>query len=367
MIPVAIPDLRGPISRKINEVIKSNWVSSAGPEVELFEKSVAKYVKRKYAISTSSGSSALVLSLIASGIKPGQKVLIPDYTFAATANAVLLMGAIPILVDVSDSNWTLDIDLVSIAIKKYKPSAIIAVDTLGHPFCRDELINICKKSNIILVEDSAGALGSKYKNMLCGSLADISIFSFNGNKIITTGSGGMMLTDNKIFALRAKKYLSQYRKKHSYEYEGVGFNFKMANINAVIGLTQMDYLEKIIDKKQLIAKRYDDFFINRDDIEVMPREKWSSSSCWLYSIRLFDKNTAKSLINYLLKNKIEAKLFWYGLSNQFPYRNYETILSGVSDKLSGTVLSLPCSSSIPAKDQLKVIEVLKKWKGKKLT
>ena len=366
MIPLSIPDIRGPVSKNLNKVIKSNWVSSAGPEIELFEKSVAKYINRKYAIATSSGSSALFLSLFSCGVKPGDKVLVPDYTFSATVNAVIIYGAEPVFVDVCQSNWTIDIDLVETAIKKFKPSAVIAVDTLGHPFHKDDLVKICKVRNIPLIEDSAGALGSLYKNIYCGSLSDIGIFSFNGNKIITAGSGGMMLTNNKAYAQNAIKYLSQYRKKASYEYEGVGFNFKMANVNASIGLTQMPYLSDIIRKKKLIAKRYDNYFLNRDDVLIMPREEGTDSSCWLYSIRLSNIKSAASLIKHFFKLKIESRLFWSGLSKQAPYQSFNKVLSGVSADLSGTVISLPCSSSLSYKDQMIVINALSSWRGNKI-
>ncbi len=366
MIPLSIPDLRGPVSKNLNKVIKSNWVSSAGPEIKFFEKSVAKYVKRKYAIATSSGSSALFLSLFSCGVKPGDKVLVPDYTFSATVNAVLIYGAEPVFVDVCQSNWTIDINLVEIAIKKFKPSAIIAVDTLGHPFHKDDLVKICKVFRTPLIEDSAGALGSRYKDTYCGSLSDIGVFSFNGNKIITTGSGGMMLTNNKVYAKNAHKYLSQFRKKLSYEYEGVGFNFKMANVNASIGLTQMPHLSDIIRKKKLIAKRYDKYFLDRDDVLVMPREEGTDSSCWLYSIRLCDIKSATSLIKHFAKLKIEARLFWFSLSRQAPYKSFNTVLSGVSADLSGTVVSIPCSSSLSYKDQMKVINAFGLWRGNKI-
>ncbi len=364
MIPLSIPDLRGPIIRDLSRSIKANWISSAGPDVIKFEKAVSKFCNRKYAISTSSGSAALVLALYSIGIRRGDKVIVPDYTFAATANAVVLLGAEPIFLDVSNRTWTIDTKLVEIAIKKYNPKAVIAVNTLGLPFDVKELNFLCKKNNVILLEDAAGSLGAKYGKMKSGSFSDIGIFSFNGNKILTTGSGGMMLTDNKFFARKALDYINQFRDKKLYNYKGIGFNFRMANINAVIGLTQMKHLNKMLKKKKQIAQTYNSLFDTQSEFQVMPKRIGSSSSFWLYSIKLSSKIKANNLIKYLSKKNIESRLFWRSLSIQKAYSNYPKLLRGVSKKLSDTVVSLPSSSCLTPQQIKIVTKAIEKWEGK---
>ena len=364
MIPLSIPDLRGPIIRDLSKSIKENWVSSAGPDVIKFEKAISKFCNRKYAISTSSGSAALVLALYSIGIKRGDKVIVPDYTFAATANAVVLLGAEPIFVDVSNKTWTIDPNLVEIAIKKYKPKAVIGVNTLGLPFDVKELNFLCKKYKVILLEDAAGSLGARYERIKSGSFSEIGTFSFNGNKVLTTGSGGMLLTDNKVFAKKAKEYINQFREKNLYNYKGIGFNFRMANINAVIGLTQIKYLNKMLERKKQIAQKYDSLFDFQSEIQIMPKRVASYSSYWLYSVRLSSKMKAYNFIKYLNKNNIESRLFWRSLSIQNAYSNYPKILNGIAKKLSDTVVSLPSSSCLTLNQLKIVIKAIKKWNRK---
>ncbi|MDB9971930.1 aminotransferase class I/II-fold pyridoxal phosphate-dependent enzyme [Alphaproteobacteria bacterium] len=366
MIPLSIPDIRGPAAKNLYSSVKKNWVSSAGPDVKFFEVSMRKYLNSKYAISTSSGSAALYVALLALGIKTGQKVLVPDYTFAATVNAVIMLGAIPVFIDVEPATWIMDANLVKKAIDIYNPVAIIVVDTLGHSFNRDVLLKLSRSKKIPLIEDAAGALGAQYNNMMCGALADIGILSFNGNKLLTTGSGGMLITNNKTLAMKAKNILSQYRKSNSYEYSGIGFNFNTSNLNAVLGLTQMPFLNSILKNKKNIANRYDKYFLSRKDIEIMPRNEWSKNNFWLYSIRLSSSKEAKRLVSYLKNNGIEARVFWYGLSSQTPYKGYNKLLSGVSKILSGSIVSIPSSSSLKLIDQQKVIDVFSNFETKKV-
>lgn len=356
MIPLSVPDIRGKAANLVSRAVKRNWVSSAGPDVKLFEDSVKNYTKCKYAISTSSGSAALCLSLMTLGIKAGQKVLVPDYTFAATVNAVIMLGAIPVFIDVDPSTWIIDHNILKRAIDIHNPSAIIVVDTLGHSFNRSKFFKILKAYKIPLIEDAAGALGSKYNNKMCSTLADIGIISFNGNKLLTTGAGGMLITDNKKYAEVSKNILRQYRNFNSYQYSGIGFNFNMSNLNAVLGLAQMPYLEKVLQKKKNIAKKYDEYFYYRNDMEVMPRNKWSKNNFWLYSIRLSDQREAIRLVEHLKIFNIESRIFWHSLSLQKPYKIYDSILLGVSEKLSGTVVSIPSSSSLKISEIKKVIQ-----------
>ena len=360
-IPLSIPDIRGNASEVVGNVIKDNWVSSAAPGVDVFEKQIAKLASSKFALATINGSAALHLALVTLGIGKGSKVIVPDLTFAATVNAVILAGATPIFVDVNNYSWTLDINLTKEAIRLHKPDAIVVVHTLGHPAEMDELKNICSINKMLLIEDAAGAIGSRYKGKPLGSLGDAGVYSFNGNKILTTGGGGALLLQSKKYEKKAKILYKQARVANEYSYNYIGFNYRMPNINAALGLSQLEYLPDLIKSKQHIANIYDDSLKGLKNIISMPRLDWGESSCWLYSLKTANKKSSLSLIKFLKNRNIESKLFWNALSVQRPYKSFDNVLQGNSIKFSGTIVSIPCSSSLKKKDQLTVIEALIEW------
>ena len=360
-IPLSIPDIRGNASEVVGNVIKDNWVSSAAPGVDVFEKQIAKLASSKFALATINGSAALHLALVTLGIGKGSKVIVPDLTFAATVNAVILAGATPIFVDVNNYSWTLDINLTKEAIRLHKPDAIVVVHTLGHPAEMDELKNICSINKMLLIEDAAGAIGSRYKGKPLGSLGDAGVYSFNGNKILTTGGGGALLLQSKKYEKKAKILYKRARVANEYSYNYIGFNYRMPNINAALGLSQLEYLPDLIKSKQHIANIYDDSLKGLKNIISMPRLDWGESSCWLYSLKTANKKSSLSLIKFLKNRKIESKLFWNALSVQRPYKSFYNVLQGNSIKFSGTIVSIPCSSSLKKKDQLTVIEALIEW------
>ena len=362
-IPLAVPDIRGNVKKPLLKIINDNWVSTAGKEIDIFEKNIAKIAQSKYALATITGSAALHLALKTLGIGNNDKVLVPDLTFAATINAVILSGAIPIIIDINNYNWTLDLKLTEIAIKLHKPKAIIVVHTLGNPAELTELVFLCKKYKVLLIEDAAGAIGSSYKNKSIGSFGQAGIYSFNGNKIITTGGGGALIFNSKKMFLKAKVLYSQARIGVEYNYNDVGYNYRMPNLNAVLGLAQLKYLPEMIEDKRKIASIYDKAFYGKNDISLMPRLKEGESSCWLYSIQTASKKDSLCLIKYLSENNIQARLFWNALSLQTPYKKYIKHLNGVSHRLSGTIISIPCSSSLKEEDQMKVIKLIMNWKG----
>ncbi len=360
-IPLCIPDIRGNAIEMISNAINENWVSSAAPGIDKFEKEIAHVSSSKFALATITGSAALHLALVTLGIGKGAKVLVPDFTFVATINAVLAVGATPVLVDVNNYSWTLDIDLTKEAIKIHKPEAIIVVHTLGHSAEMDELKNICSKNKILLIEDAAAAIGSNYKGKSLGTIGDAGIYSFNGNKTLTTGGGGALLLQSKKYEKKAKLLYRQARKDNEYSYSNIGFNYKMPNINAALGISQLNHLVDFINSKKNIATKYDKAIQGLKNIELMPRLDWGESSCWLYSIKTGNKHISLSLINYLKNKNIESKLFWNALSIQPPYKNFPSILNGTSESLSGCIVSLPCSTSMTEIEQDRVINSVKKW------
>ncbi|MEM8970676.1 MAG: aminotransferase class I/II-fold pyridoxal phosphate-dependent enzyme [Pseudomonadota bacterium] len=364
-IPLAIPHLTNLEEEAVLRCVRDNWVSSAGPEVAEFEKQVARYAGRQFAVATVNGTAALHLALMAVGVEKGDHVIVPDWTFAASANAIAHAGAVPHFVDVDREDWSLDPELTERAIAKdARVRAILAVDPLGYPVNADRLEAIAQRNNLPLIEDAAGALGGSYADRRCGSLGTVSTLSFNGNKTVTAGGGGMLLCDDEELAKTAKHISTQARPTREYIHDRVGYNYRMTNINAGIGLAQLRRINAMIAAKQRIAERYDGAIFNRLDIHAMPRPAGRVSSCWLYSVRVANEANARSLVDSLEADcNAEARIFWRSLAVQRPWQHMPRTLRGTSEVLSGTVVSLPCSSSLTSDQQDCVIECLKNWAG----
>ena len=367
-IPLAVPDLRGREAELLVKCVTENWVSSAGPEVTAFEAAIARIAQRKHAVAVVNGTAGLHLALVACGVKLGDHVAVPDWTFAASANAIAHAGAIPHFVDVSESDWAIDPMLLQTALEADPLiKAVIAVDPLGHSADFDALLPICRDRGVALVEDSAAAIGATYDGKPCGSLGDISVFSFNGNKTVTAGGGGMVLTDDDTKARFIRHVSTQARPGREYVHDHVGFNYRMTNINAAVGLAQVERLEEMVAAKQAIAARYDAALAGRNGITAMPRPAHSCSTCWLYSVRLPSEAAASNLVETMEKAGIEARIFWRSLAAQRPWAHTPRTLAGRSAALSGTVVSLPCSSSLTEAEQARVLAVLAAWRGERQT
>jgi perosamine synthetase len=367
-IPLAEPDLRGRESDYLARCVADNWVSSAGPFVGEFERKVAAAAGCAHGVAVMNGTAALSLVLTAAGIMPGDHVIVPDYTFAATANSILHIGAVPYFVDVTAETWTLDPGLVEQVIARGVPriAAVVPVHTLGHPAEMGRLRAICEAAGVILLEDAAGAIGARYRDRPAGSLGHAAFFSFNGNKTVTAGGGGCIVTDRADWAQRAKAISQQARLGVRYRYEAAGFNYRMTNVNAAIGVAQMERLGEMLEAKRMIAARYDAALKGRNDVRPMPRAGWADSACWLYSVLCGSAAAADSLVTSLTACNIEARHFWEALSSQAPYRNSPKLLGSVSVTLTGRVVSLPCSSHLTAHDQDLVISALTAWRGNAL-
>lgn len=362
-IPLAIPDLRGNETAYLGRCVADNWVSSAGPQVAKLEERMAALAGRTQGVATVNGAAALHLALVAAGVGPGDRVVVPDWTFAATANTVLMAGATPVFVDVTAESWTLDPELLWQAIAESEPAAVLPVHALGHPADMDPIVNACREKGIAVIEDAAGAIGAAYCGRPVGSLGDAAIFSFNGNKTVTAGGGGALVTDRADWATRARALATQARDGAAYRYLEPGFNYRMPNVNAALGLAQLERLDEMVAAKRAIAARYDAALSGRDDLAPMPRCVWAETSCWLYSVRCADRMAAADLIDQLDRAAADARLFWEALSDQPPYADFPAHRTGVAAALSGTVVSLPCSSQLSEADQARVIAALDGWRG----
>lgn len=312
------PSFFGNETKYLNECIKSSYVSSVGNYVNKFEKKISDYTKSKYSLSVINGTSALHLILLAAKINKNDEVLVQSLTFVASVNPILYCGAIPHFVDVE--NETLGID--PIKLEKYledisiiknnkcinkntkrKISALIVMHTFGHPSKIIQLKKICRKFNIILIEDAAEGIGSFYKNKHVGTFGDFGVLSFNGNKTITSGCGGMILTNNYKFYKKIKHLSTQSRVKHKFEFihDEIGYNYRLSNINAAVGFAQLEYINKILRSKRQIFKIYKALFSNQNFFTVFKEPIYSKSNYWLQTLLLNDE-----YVEY--KNVIISKL-----------------------------------------------------------
>lgn len=364
-IPLSVPDLRGNERAYLARCVTDNWVSSAGPFVTEFETRIATLTARRHAVSTVNGTAALQLALRAAGVGDGDLVVVPDWTFAATANAVLRAGGIPFFVDVATDSLTLDSGLVAtvLANPSYqgRVAAVIPVHAAGHPPDMDVLIEICGRSEIPLVEDAAGAIGATYKERPAGGFGDASIFSFNGNKIVTAGGGGMVMTDRADWAERAKHLSTQARLGDEYEHDAVGDNLRMTNLNAAVGLAQLERLDEMLAARSRIARRYDAAIAECEMLASLPRAPWAVGNDWMYTLQTETVADAKTLLAHFAERKIGARSFWRSLSAQPPYAEMPSLLNGVSAAVSGRTVSLPCSSNLTEDEQGRVIEAIADW------
>lgn len=305
-IPVYQPSLTGNEKKYVNDCIDSSWISSKGKYVELFEKSFSEYIDVKFATTVSNGTVALHLALLALGIGEDDEVIVPSFTYIASVNAITYTKATPIFTDSLARTWQINPEDVKRNITS-KTKAVMAVHLYGHPCEMDELVKICKENNLFLIEDCAEAIGSKYKNRHVGAFGDIATFSFFGNKTITTGEGGMVVTNDKTLYDRAVHFKGQGLAKHrQYWHDVVGYNYRMTNICAAIGLAQLEQVEAFIARKREIAKFYKEK-LNTDSINFHSEAENVFHSYWMCSILLKDADTREKLRNHLDEAGIETR------------------------------------------------------------
>ena len=359
-IPVCEPNIDEDELKNVTEAIKSGWISSAGGFIEQFEKEFARFLGVKHAISTSSGTTALHLALSALGVIPGDEVIIPDLTFVATAHAVRHCFANPILVDVMQSYWCINPKLIEKKITR-KTKAIIPVHLYGNPCDMKPILEIAEKHGLFVIEDAAEALGSEYMGRKVGTFGDIACFSFYGNKTITTGEGGMCVTDDDELAekMRLLRNQAMHPKKRYYHIR-VGYNYRMTNIQAAIGLAQVRKLDTFIAIKRANAKLYNLLLSDCDDIVLHPEESWAKSTFWMYSILV---NNRDKIAEKLRKEGIDTRPFFIPMHQLPPYRDSDGYPS--SDYLSMHGLNLPSSTRLTEDEVSFVCEKLLKIMGGK--
>lgn len=375
MIPLSVPNLCGNEWKYIRDCLDTKWVSSVGSYVTLFESRVAEFCGVKCAIATSNGTSALHISLLLSGVKPGDLVIIPNVTFVAPTNVIKYVGADPVLIDVDEQTWQMDLNLLENFLSTEteliqsdcihtasgrRISAVLPVHVLGNICDMDRLLQLASQYCLAVVEDSTEALGSYYKGRHGGSMGRFGCLSFNGNKILTTGGGGMILTNDEELGRKAKHLTTQAKADPSeYYHDEIGYNYRLVNILAAMGVAQMEQLPVFLERKVEIANRYNDLFSN---IKGANRQKITENvrpNYWLYTVRV--PNQA-ALRKHLWNSDVEVRPFWVPM-NQLPAFKDDLYFQthDVANRVYRNCLSFPCSTGLTHEDQDKVIRLIKEF------
>ena len=343
MIPVAEPDLSGNELRYVTDCVVTEWVSSLGKYVGAFEEEMAAKCHRRYAVSTCNGTTALHLALVTLEIGPGDEVIVPTLTFVATANAVSYTGATPVFVDSEPDYWQMDPGQLERSITA-RTKAIIPVDLYGHPVDADSIIDIAQRHNVRVIEDSAEAHGALYKGRPCGSIGDMSCFSFYGNKVITTGEGGMLLTDSAAWYERARMLRDHAMSTtERYFHPEIGFNYRLTNIQAALGLAQLERLDEFVGIKRRNAALYAELLADTPGVTLAPEADWAQNVYWMYSILLGDGYplSRDELAIALRERGVDTRPFFRAIHTMPCHRREESL--PVAEDLSSRGLSLPSS------------------------
>lgn len=376
-VPLSVPEVRGNEWSYIKECLDTGWVSSVGSFVDRFEEEFARIVGARHAIAAVNGTAALHIGLLLAGVQPGDEVLVSNLTFIASANAAKYSGAIPVFIDAESDYWQMDPKKLSAFLEanctvrdggcynrltNRRISAILPVHILGHSVDLDAIQALADKYGIPIVEDAAEALGTQYKGRPIGASGNICCFSFNGNKLITTGGGGMIVCNDETTAKRAK-YLTTQAKDDPREYihNETGYNYRLTNILAAMGCAQLEQLEGYIARKLEIAAKYERALSQARGLTPMPCAEWCRSTRWLYTILVDEAQygeSSRALMQRLQESKIESRPLWQPMHQSPALAGCLATPCEVSESLAAQALSLPCSVGLTEADQDRVISAL---------
>jgi perosamine synthetase len=377
-IPLIEPEIRGNEWKYVQECLETGWVSSAGPFVDRFEHMVAHQCGCQHAIATVNGTSALHVALLVAGVQPDDEVLVSTLTFIAPVNAIRYVGAWPVFVDAEPDYWQMDPVRVVEFLEKgcrwsngalynqrtgRRVSAIVPVHVLGHPVDLDPILTVALKFGVKVIEDATEGLGATYRGRPLGSIGDIGCLSFNGNKIITTGGGGMLVTSNEEWAQKAK-YLTTQAKDDPIEYihKEIGYNYRLTNIQAAIGCAQMEQLDAYVAAKREIADRYSLALHDISGIVPMRQAPWAKSTFWMYTVLIKEEkfgSNSRHLLQALAAQKIQCRPLWQPIHQSPAHALSSAGELPVSEQLSKEALSLPCSVGLSKDAQQKIINQLR--------
>jgi perosamine synthetase len=373
MILLSGPNIAGNEWKYVKECLDTAWVSSVGSYVTQFENMMAEFTGTKYAVATSSGTTALHISLLLAGVKQDDYVIVPNLTFIASLNSIKYTGAQPILMDVEEGSWQMNLDILEDFLKNetsgendvcvFKKDgriirAIMPVHVLGNMIDMNRFTKLAAKYKLVVVEDATEALGSYYDGKHSGSFGLLGCFSYNGNKIITTGGGGMIVTNDEQLAKKAK-HLTTQAKADAFEYyhDEIGYNYRLVNVLAAMGVAQMEQLPGFIARKKEIDTFYKKEFSGIGDIQFQQVSESINPNCWLFTFRTTKQ---KELLKVLNDNKMQSRPFWVPM-NQLPMFKDDLYISNndVCGKIYSECLSIPCSTYITDEELVSIANLIK--------
>jgi dTDP-4-amino-4,6-dideoxygalactose transaminase len=373
-ILLSSPDV-GPLEeQRVGEAIRSGWIAPLGPMVDAFEERIAARCGRRHAVALSSGTAALHLALLQVGAGPGTAVIVPTLTFAATANATVYTGAEPVFVDCDAESGTLDPELLEEALTSLRAdgvrvAAVVPVDLLGRSADYTRLTAVCERFDVPIVSDAAEALGASHASRPAGSFGLMAALSFNGNKIMTTSGGGMLLTDDASIAARAR-YLSTQARQPAvhYEHTEIGYNYRLSNVLAALGLAQLERLDAMIGRRRHLRDEYARLFEAVPGVRVFQRAGDDADNCWLTAVLVDPQEAGWSnddLRAALDEADIESRPLWKPLHRQPVFEGARSYLNGSADRLFATGLALPSGSALTADQIGEVTSSMRSFLGRR--
>lgn len=345
----------------VKEAFDTNWIAPLGENVNGFERELAEKVGSKAAAALSSGTAAIHLALKAAGVGEGDIVFCPTLTFSATANPIIYQNAIPVFIDSDYETWNMSPKALEEAFEKYpEVKAVLVVHLYGLSADMDKIMEICKKHNVAVIEDAAESLGTYYKGKHTGTFGDYGIFSFNGNKIITTSGGGMLVSNNEERIAKARFWATQSRDQaRHYQHSELGFNYRMSNVVAGVGRGQLKVLDQRVEKKRYIFEFYKRELGGLEGVEFMPSNDWNEPNYWLSSMTLTGKIRPNDIMEALERENIESRPVWKPMHMQPFFEKYDFVGEGLSERLFDNGVCLPSDTKMTDADLDRVVKIIK--------
>ena len=362
MIPIYSPSFNKEEKENLMECIDTGWISSQGDFIGKFENNFSNWNRMKYGVATSNCTTALHLTMVAMGIGKNDEVICPDLSFIAPANMIHWTGAIPVLVDIDATNWGIDPKKLEEKITN-KTKAIIVVHVFGHSADMDPIMQIAKKHNLYVIEDVAEAPGATYKDKIVGTMGDAACYSFFANKIITTGEGGMVITNSQSLDKRMRIYRDHGMSRDKrYVHVVAGFNYRMTNMQAAVGVGQLKYLDQVLLKRNNQEKIYKKLFTGTKKVTWRPKEDWCKTVHWMSTITLKSEELRDPLLKYMHKKEVDCRQMVYPIHMSDPFKNSNDSNNfPVSRSISLRSLHLPSSLDLKEDEQVKIADLVSNW------